>query len=672
MRISWRWVIWLGSFLLLLAAASLWSDLEKIQDGGASRSAYYALIWLGMLGMVFGFPALGRRKAFWLILGAAFLLRIAFWSAPVSDDVNRYLWEGRLFWEGENAYSQVADSEQWRHLRDTYWGAMNHRDRLTAYPPGMELVMAGASWLWYDLQVFKVVAVLGDLWVLAILGLLLMRSGKPLRWLGFYAFNPIILASFAAEAHLDSLMVGGLVTAVLCAGRQSWSWAWFWLGVAVQMKLMVLVVAPFMFLLAGWRRGWQMWPFFAVLLLPSFFFISDLDGLLRGLLGFGGTGAFNGGLFELLKWVGISERLVRPGLMIVFLAVVALFTWRTWRGLEEDLETLSFLALGSLVLCSPVVHFWYFSWVIPFMVLRPQLSWIVLCGSMAVYFLAWEGLGTSHGWGYSKVLMISSWLPFFALLLWENRSWRSRLRARAWSGASTVDVVLPVYNAGDSLGGFLKKLKEASPELGKIWVVDGGSKDHSVEIAREAGCEVLSSSLGRGGQIAEGFARSSADLVAIIHADTEPQAGWVTRVKQASMNEPKSVGFILGQRFTITSLPLFLVEVLNEGRAVLGGSAFGDQTMVLRRSAVELSGGFPRQALMEDVEVSLRLLRHGYFSYLGQEWTVSAEKWKGRFGPRFCQVVGLMIRYRLARLKGCEAAAGFSEKLYREYYGAGR
>ena len=665
----WRWAAWVGSIILLLAIGWLWSDLEKIEDGGTLRACYHGVAWLGMLAAVFAFPAMSQRRALFLIFGAAILVRIAFWSAPVSDDVNRYLWEGRLYWEGENAYSEVADSEEWSHLRDGYWEAMNHRDRLTAYPPGMELVMAGASWVWYDLRVFKVVAVAGDLWVLGILALLLNWRGKPLRWLGVYAFNPVILASFAAEAHLDSLMVGGLLAAVFFAERKSWSWAWFWLGVAVQMKLMVLVVAPFLFLLAGWRMWWRVWPFLVALVVPSLFFISDLDGLLHGLLGFGGAGAFNGGLFEFLRWLGIPEQVLRPGLMMFFLSVIALYSWRALRGAEDDLGTLSLVALGWLVVCSPVIHFWYLSWLIPLIGLRPQLSWLILSGSMGVYFLAWENDGTVWGWGYPNTWVIWSWLPFFVVLFWENRFLMSRFRAKRWEGDTSLDIVLPIYNAGEGLGDFLNDLQAVSPEVGKIWVVDGGSQDGSVEMAKEAGCEVLTSEKGRGAQIAAGFAQSTAGLVAIIHADTLPQRGWISEVQKVSTNEPKSTGFILGQRFDVSSLPLLFVEILNEGRAMFGGSAFGDQTMVLRRAVVEAEGGFPEQALMEDVEVSWRLLSAGPLSYLGREWQVSAQKWKGRFGPRFYQVVSLMIRYRWARLKGGRVgAAALCDNLYREYY----
>ena len=61
-------------------------------------------------------------------------------------------------------------------------------------------------------------------------------------------------------------------------------------------------------------------------------------------------------------------------------------------------------------------------------------------------------------------------------------------------------------------------------------------------------------------------------------------------------------------------------------------------------------------------------MEQGRVVYIGQEWSVSAVKWKRKFTSRFRQVISLMVRYRLVRLSGRDAAADYSRKLYREYY----
>jgi hypothetical protein len=356
------------------------------------------------------------------------------------------------------------------------------------------------------------------------------------------------------------------------------------------------------------------------------------------------------------------------------------------KATHPELVTSSFAALALLVVCAPIVHLWYLAWIIPMLALRPQLSWVVLCGTMAVTFLAWENAELGRGWGYSREIVVASWLPFFILLAMENRwvftRWQSGFsrtdRESSARPTATVraeqalplDIVVPVYSVGKKLEPFLTALRKASPEAGKIIVVDGHPDAFDYQLAREAGFDAVTSERGRGIQIATGMAQTTSALVAIIHADTVPRAGWITKLQKAARVAPEAPAFTLGQRFDHGGLGLLGIEVLNEARVLFSGSVFGDQTLIVRRFALEQSGGFPTQPLMEDVEVSWRLLALGPIIYLGEEWQVSARKWQRGFGRRFWLVVGLMIRYRWVRLRGKAAAAEFSQKLYREYYGA--
>ena len=661
----WRRILWGFSLVLISILAICWGQLDRIQEGGFLRIAYHLAIWVAMGIMVFAFPKLTRKQGVLLILLGSFVVRLAFWQAPVSDDVNRYLWEGSLIWKGENPYATVVDDERWIDHRDEYWKDVNHRDRLTAYPPGVELIMAAASWLWYDLWVFKIVALVGDFWVLGILIFLFREFGQDIRWLGLYAFNPLVLASFAAEAHFDSLMVGAMLTALLMAHRKQNAWAWFWLGVAVQMKIIVIVLLPYFLVRADWKKSL---PFIAVLILPSLFFGEHFAQALVGLFGFGKDGAFNGGLYESLRLVGFSDFTARHFGLLVFVSVGLFFGWRTLKGKELHLHRVAMVVMSTLVICSPVVHFWYLTWIIPFVALRPSLSWIVLCGTMSIYFMAWEGLTTEFGWGYHRAWVVASWAPFFVVLIWESRFLRTRFQAKSDPAPQTLDLVVPVLNGGDELEGFLKDLREKSPEAEQIIVVDGGSSDRSVFVAQDQGCHVIKSERGRGEQIAAGIRASQADLIAIIHADTQPEEGWISRLFRVVHTHDDCPAFALGQRFAPGNLRLLLVEFLNEARVLFGGSVFGDQTLIVRREALSRIGGFPDQPLMEDVEVSWRLLSQGRICYLGQEWKVSSQKWRGNFVPRFKQVISLMVRYRWIRMRSVDAAGEFSRKLYREYY----
>ena len=103
-------------------------------------------------------------------------------------------------------------------------------------------------------------------------------------------------------------------------------------------------------------------------------------------------------------------------------------------------------------------------------------------------------------------------------------------------------------------------------------------------------------------------------------------------------------------------------------RATFGGTGFGDQVQFFRRNALDPVGGYPAYPLMEDVELSLRLLRCGPLGFLDTPAYCSARRWQSLgFIRRFRQVLTCIIRYRWARLYGRDISA----ELYRFYYEKG-
>lgn len=110
---------------------------------------------------------------------------------------------------------------------------------------------------------------------------------------------------------------------------------------------------------------------------------------------------------------------------------------------------------------------------------------------------------------------------------------------------------------------------------------------------------------------------------------------------------------------------LRLLAFANNLRARLSGVSFGDQAQFYRREALT---GFPPLALMEDVELALRLKEAGGVLLVpGQGVRVRARRWrKPGFGTKVGQVVWLLGRFLARRRLGLQPNP---ERDYRAYYG---
>lgn len=231
-----------------------------------------------------------------------------------------------------------------------------------------------------------------------------------------------------------------------------------------------------------------------------------------------------------------------------------------------------------------------------------------------------------------------------------------------------ISAVIPALNERERIGGCIKSLLN-QPEIIEVIVSDGGSTDDTCAISETNGARVIQSGhLGRGYQISDGILNTSGDVILAIHADCRLTHGAANRVLAALNNDPLLAGGAFGMAFTSPVYRLKLIAVLNNLRFRLTGISFGDQGQFFRREALERIGGFPRQMLMEDVELSLRLKAAGRIALLPRGILASPRRWKSEpFALRTVQVLNLFTRYLLARRNGRiqKTADGY----YRRYYG---
>jgi len=102
---------------------------------------------------------------------------------------------------------------------------------------------------------------------------------------------------------------------------------------------------------------------------------------------------------------------------------------------------------------------------------------------------------------------------------------------------------------------------------------------------------------------------------------------------------------------------LRVVAAMMNGRSRLTGIASGDQALFVTRAAFDAAGGFPDQVLMEDIELSRRLLRLSRPLCLAGPALTSGRRWEARGVWR---TIFLMWRLRWLYARG-ESPARLAE-----------
>lgn len=214
-----------------------------------------------------------------------------------------------------------------------------------------------------------------------------------------------------------------------------------------------------------------------------------------------------------------------------------------------------------------------------------------------------------------------------------------------------LSVIIPVLDEAEALPRLLEQLEGARERGAEIVVVDGGSGDDTVAIARAAGVTVVESERGRARQLQAGVDATRGDALWLLHADSQVDPLSDQHIVWALAESGRLWGWF-SVRIDSRNPVLRLVARLMNVRARLTCIATGDQGIFVLRRALARIGGIPDQPLMEDVELSSRLGELCPPLVLLKRVTTSARHWK-RAGV--LRTILLMWRLRLAYALGAPA-----------------
>jgi Glycosyltransferase family 87 len=316
------------------------------------------------------FAGLPHAGAIVMAVAIAARMPLLFTGPSLSDDLYRYVWEGRVIVHGGNPYAQSPADPALAPLRDrTIHPRVNHPELATIYPPLAEAEFALVARISATVRAFKFWVVLHDLALIAVLMRLLKRQGSGAIAAIAYAWNPLVIVEFAGSGHMDPMAMLWLAVAWLACDRRPVLSA-LALAAGVLIKLAPLVALPFFLRRWPWRARVTAGLTLAVGL--GWFWMLT-RGASSGLQAYWSRWRNNELVFYVLEHgLGGFDAARAAALAIVAVAVVlALIRHR-------EVIPASRLSMRVATVVSPVVHPWYLAWVMMFEPFRPSAPWLLL------------------------------------------------------------------------------------------------------------------------------------------------------------------------------------------------------------------------------------------------------------------------------------------------------
>jgi rSAM/selenodomain-associated transferase 2 len=213
-----------------------------------------------------------------------------------------------------------------------------------------------------------------------------------------------------------------------------------------------------------------------------------------------------------------------------------------------------------------------------------------------------------------------------------------------------LSIIIPCLNEAGDIVQALTALAPLRSRGAEIIVVDGGSSDATVALARALADHVVIAPRGRALQLNRGAALARGETLLFLHADSRLPPRADTLVLEGLARTGRSWGRFdveIASRHPLLRLTAVLMNLRSRASAI----ATGDQGIFVTSRAFEAVGGYPPIGLMEDVALTRALKARSRPLCLTARITTSARRWEKHGVVR---TILLMWGLRLAFFLGAD------------------
>lgn len=315
---------------------------------------------------------------FYYLLGAGLLFRVLIlFSVPnLSDDVYRFIWDGRLAANGINPFSflpaEVMQMTAVTGITKGLFVQLNSPEHYTIYPP----VMQGIFWLAAKvfpvnvhaaITLLKCMILVFEIGTLFLLGYILKKLSLPKYLALLYFLNPLIITELTGNVHFEGVMIFFLLFAILLLLKNNWKLSAICLAFGIATKLIPVIFIPLVINKLGWKKGmgYSLISLITSLILFALVFdIATIQHMLKSVDLFIRKFEFNASVYYVVRYFGTLVKgyniiAIAGPVLILVSATIIIFISFMKNNISEKFFNKALLIISTWFLFSTTVHPWY-------------------------------------------------------------------------------------------------------------------------------------------------------------------------------------------------------------------------------------------------------------------------------------------------------------------------
>lgn len=334
-----------------------------------------------------------------------------------SDDVYRYLWDGKVQVNGINPYTYAPNDQELKHLHSELLPEkVNFPHLKTIYPPYSQWIFL-LSYLIAGESVFgiKLLLLISEICTILLIYVTLKNFYINEKFVLIYALSPLPITQFFIDAHLDGFGITLFALFFYFLSKNNLLFSYFALGLSITSKLITIMVYPFLL------KGRSIKNFLALIIVPTItvalvYLPYSINGFpFESLFLFAQKWYSNGVVFILFQKIFNDNFTSRIFSMSIFFVS---FIWLYFS--KKEFNEKIYLIFILFFIFSPVVHPWYLTWLVFLTAINFRWSGIALISSISIANIYAYNYILSKNWVMSDWLLFMEYLPVVVLLILEE------------------------------------------------------------------------------------------------------------------------------------------------------------------------------------------------------------------------------------------------------------
>ncbi len=353
-----------------------------------------------------------KLPLFIIVTGLLFRLTLFPSSPSTSDDVYRYVWEGKVVVNGFNPFTTPPNSNVLSSLQDSNYTKVTYKNIPAIYPPFSQLVFATAYILTEDnLLGLKLIYFICEFFTLIFLLKLLHLKKINLNRIILYAWLPLPIMEYFVNVHLDPVGIMFLIIAVYFIEKGKYARASVFLALSFLSKLIGIFLLPLIFRKAGINKSVLF--IFIFSFVSIIFYLPFTDGSFLAFSAFSNylsNWEFNGSIYNSFKVLFSNSETARMICGIIFISLVVYLS-----STYKDFSKAGFYIFLCWAILSTTLFPWYLGWLA---VLNPFVNFFSVMSLLFTINLSnFSPLGNE--WREYGFVLAIEYVPFFLLLVYD-------------------------------------------------------------------------------------------------------------------------------------------------------------------------------------------------------------------------------------------------------------